>query len=72
MGGVYRTPNVVTLEYAHAEGVGVLAPAGAGHVVEGLLIMSWGVLSGYETRLRRTRVTSEGKRKPCEYLGDSQ
>jgi hypothetical protein len=71
-GGVYLEPNFVTLECDHADGVGMLAPAGVGHVVGWLLKISWGVLSEYETILRRTRVTSDGKRKPCEYLEDFQ
>lgn len=65
MGSAYRTPNVATLECAHCEGVGAFTPIADTH---GEARISCAVLPKYDMIDRCTRVTSDGNRKPCEYL----
>src|SRR3984957_8898248 len=68
IGGVYRVPNVDTLEEAHAASVGgVEPPAGDVHGDFKSSRISCVVLLKYE-KIFLTLVTSEGNKNPWEYL----
>ena len=69
MGGAYRVPNVDTLECDHTVGVGGESLVALGSEGDQLLIegvsRAWEMIDMIP---RLTRDTSEGKRKPWEYL----